>query len=265
MKIIKKIFTIFLSILLIFLFLFLALTINLESLAIDNINDNMVKPQVTEQIINVIKEKYPNFDDEKIQKLKNELLSNPDIDEITKVYIQNIIDNALSKTNNNIPNTKEDIIAIVNRLNLSDSQKQIIIEEINETEIETVYNKIEIEVEKKLDQNNIKFIKIYNFLISNMFNYCLVALIILLCIIILLLADYFMLNLGISIMMSSFTIVLLLPKILSEISKKYEIIRNINIANIIKYGYLYFIIGAVFIITHLIFMIIKRSKKCLQD
>ena len=56
MKIIKKIFTIFLSILLIFLFLFLALTINLESLAIDNINDNMVKPQVTEQIINVIKE-----------------------------------------------------------------------------------------------------------------------------------------------------------------------------------------------------------------
>ena len=71
-------------------------------------------------------------------------------------------------------------------------------------------------------------------LISNMFNYCLVALIILLCIIILLLADYFMLNLGISIMLSSFMIVLLLPKILSEISKKYEIISNINITNITK-------------------------------
>ena len=66
MKVIKKLFTMFLSLILIVLFIVLALIFTLEELTINSFNENLVKPKLKESIIIIIKDKYPNFNEDKI-------------------------------------------------------------------------------------------------------------------------------------------------------------------------------------------------------
>ena len=101
MKVIKKLFTMFLSLILIVLFMVLALIFTLEELTINSFNENLVKPKLKESIIIIIKDKYPNFNEDKIKELGNEIINDPDVDYITKIYIENIIQSILS--NRDIP------------------------------------------------------------------------------------------------------------------------------------------------------------------
>ena len=265
MKIIKKIFTIFLSLILIILFIGLAFISTLEEITLNSFNENLVKPQIKEEVITIIEDKYPNFNEEKVKELTNEIMNNPDIDYITKIYIENIIQTILSGKDIPLEQTKDDIISIVQKLNLTDSQKNIIIEEINSTNTTIIYKEIETKVKSSISENDKKIIKIYNFLISDISKFSVIGLLILLGLIIVLLADYFMLNLGLSIIASCGCIFFIIPKYIYKIIEEISILSNnlkINFDLLYKYGYLYFIIGAIFIIIHLIIMIIRRSKEC---
>jgi hypothetical protein len=267
MKVIKKLFTMFLSLILIVLFIGLALIFTLEELTINSFNENLVKPKLKESIIIIIKDKYPNFNEDKIKELGNEILNDPDVDYITKIYIENIIQSILSNRDIPLEKTKEDIIRIIEKMNLTDSQKNNIINEINNVNSTLIYSDIEFKVKSSMTERNTKIIKIYNFLISDISKICLLILLILIGLIIILLADYFMLNLGLSIITSSSLIFFFMPKYIYLIFEKISILSKeykINLDLLYKFGYLYYIIGSIFVIIHLIILIIRRRRECLQ-
>lgn len=267
MKVIKKLFTMFLSLILIVLFIVLALIFTLEELTINSFNENLVKPKLKESIIIIIKDKYPNFNEDKIKELVNEILNDPDVDYITKIYIENIIQSILSNRDIPLEKTKEDIIRIIEKMNLTDSQKNNIINEINNVNSTLIYSDIEFKVKSSMTERNTKIIKIYNFLISDISKICILVLLILIGLIIILLADYFMLNLGLSIITSSSLIFFFMPKYIYLIFEKISILSKeykINLDLLYKFGYLYYIIGSIFVIIHLIILIIRRRRECLQ-
>lgn len=267
MKVIKKLFTMFLSLILIVLFIVLALIFTLEELTINSFNENLVKPKLKESIIIIIKDKYPNFNEDKIKELGNEILNDPDVDYITKIYIENIIQSILSNRDIPLEKTKEDIIRIIEKMNLTDSQKNNIINEINNVNSTLIYSDIEFKVKSSMTERNRKIIKIYNFLISDISKICILVLLILIGLIIILLADYFMLNLGLSIITSSSLIFFFMPKYIYLIFEKISILSKeykINLDLLYKFGYLYYIIGSIFVIIHLIILIIRRRRECLQ-
>ena len=182
MKVIKKLFTMFLSLVLIILFVGLALIFTLEEITLNSFNENLVKPKLKESIIIIIQDKYPNFNEDKIKELGNEILNDPDVDYITKIYIENIIQSILSNRDIPLEKTKEDIIRIIEKMNLTDSQKNNIINEINNVNSTLIYSDIEFKVKSSMTERNTKIIKIYNFLISDISKICLLVLLILYCI-----------------------------------------------------------------------------------
>jgi hypothetical protein len=263
----KKIVIILISIILVMCLLVFAAVINLEYIAVNVINESIIKPQVTEEIVTILKDKYPEFTEEKVNTLKEELFSNANIDELTRQYINTILDNILMKNDDKIIINKDGIINIINSLKINETQKEIIINEINNQELEHISNLIKIEVKEKLSEKELKFLKIYNFLISNRFRNVLLIVIFTLIILSLILEKCNTLYLGSSIIISSLLTIILLPKLLVDIAARNTILISnnvINRTNIVNLGYIYLIIGLLLIILNLIIIFIRRRKKCLQ-
>lgn len=267
MNVFKKIVIILISIILVMCFLVFAAVINLEYIAVNVINESIIKPQVTEEIVTILKDKYPEFTEEKVNTLKEELFSNANIDELTRQYINTILDNILMKNDDKIIINKDGIINIINSLKINETQKEIIINEINNQGVEHISNLIKLEVKEKLSEKELKFLKIYNFLISNRFRNVLLIVIFTLIILSLILEKCNTLYLGSSIIISSLLTIILLPKLLVDIAARNTILISnnvINRTNIVNLGYIYLIIGLLLIILNLIIIFIRRRKKCLQ-
>ncbi|MEG2010491.1 MAG: hypothetical protein RSA15_00905 [Bacilli bacterium] len=265
MKLLKKIFTILLTFIFMITLSLFALILTLKEISIKSINESFVKTEVKTVIISSIKNNLATLNSKDINEIENQILISNELENITKIYLQTFIDNVLSNENQKTPNTKKEFINIVNNTTLSDKQKEKVIEIINQQNEDKIYKKLTQTFKNNLTDKQKNIIKIYNFLSSKILLYCIIAIITVLSLLIIVLADYWLLNFSISFFTVGISFIFLLPRFINKInfkiSDKLKLPIKLNIDAINNIMLFYIIISLVLTLTYFIVKYFKKNHK----
>ena len=234
----KKILIYIINVFILILFLILTVSLTIKDITIDTV----YKTEISTNIKENIKKEYPEIEQIEDKEIKN----------IISKYIDVIArDEDITITN--------EVDVILNKYNISEEQKEEIINKVNEKNdeiIETVKKEYESSERDKF------MLSVYNFLDSNILRVIIIVLISLLFILIVLLQKSlykWMKEIGSDLIIVGLSIIFVLPNVITNINK-----TSLDISSIIDLGKLYFIIGTILIIIFLIIYYIKKRKLALS-
>lgn len=266
----KHFFTGILTLLIALLVSLLCVSFCLKDIVVNTLSKEVVESEVTNQVTKVIEDVYDDVDYDTLQKVENSISNSEELTDITKKYFDNIVDSIVNDTDVEIPNTKQEIISLINEneellkengIEFTDEQKQKVANEITQDEkLDKVYKNFSTSIKENMTDNEVKAVKVYNNITSTSFKWIIIAVIIILTILIAVIKKTYYrwtYNLAVSFAISGVLLTLLLPFVIDSISIEMtnKILGNstsININSVINLGYISFVLCALFIIIYII-------------
>lgn len=265
-KFIIVLFTIIISI----LTCLLCISHGIKDAVVNTLSSVVVKNEITSKIVSSVKEYYPGINYETLEEVEKRIGNNEKINDLTAKYFDGIIDSVLNNKEVKLPDTKEELLALIDDneavlkergIEVSPEQKQRVVDEIvNGGVIENVYEKVTVTVKSNLTNKQQKLVEAYNFMSSKTIMLALSLSIIILIILIAILKKTFYrwsLNLAISSAISGVIIVFLTPLITNYLGDELasELVSNpvsVNVNMITNAGYICLAVSALSIIIYFI-------------
>lgn len=279
----KRFLLVLLSFLISVIILALCVSYGIKSVVVNIISDNIIKGEITSNVIEEIKDTYSNVSYDLLEEIEINTKNSDEVNKITQKYLDGILDSLSGKGEIEVPNTKEELLTIIednekileeNGIDFTDEQKDHITSELVESGvIDEVYKKLSDELKDNMSDDEEKLVSTYVFIQSNTFRMlCFSSIFILLLIIALLKRSFYRwsVNLGISLVISGLLIILLLPIMVNGLgdifaSKLMDQDLSININNIVNYGYVCVMLSALFIIIYIIGNKVTRYNERKND
>lgn len=279
----KRFLLVLLSFLISVIILALCVSYGIKSVVVNIISDNIIKGEITSNVIEEIKDTYSNVSYDLLEEIEINTKNSDEVNKITQKYLGGILDSLSGKGEIEVPNTKEELLTIIednekileeNGIDFTDEQKDHITSELVESGvIDEVYKKLSDELKDNMSDDEEKLVSTYVFIQSNTFRMiCFSSIFILLLIIALLKRSFYRwsVNLGISLVISGLLIILLLPIMVNGLgdifaSKLMDQDLSININNIVNYGYVCVMLSALFIIIYIIGNKVTRYNERKND
>ena len=279
----KRFLLVLLSFLISVIILALCVSYGIKSVVVNIISDNIIKGEITSNVIEEIKDTYSNVSYDLLEEIEINTKNSDEVNRITQKYLDGILDSLSGKGEIEVPNTKEELLTIIednekileeNGIDFTDEQKDHITSELVESGvIDEVYKKLSDELKDNMSDDEEKLVSTYVFIQSNTFRMlCFSSIFILLLIIALLKRSFYRwsVNLGISLVISGLLIILLLPIMVNGLgdifaSKLMDQDLSININNIVNYGYVCVMLSALFIIIYIIGNKVTRYNERKND
>lgn len=279
----KRFLLVLLSFLISVIILALCVSYGIKSVVVNIISDNIIKGEITSNVIEEIKDTYSNVSYDLLEEIEINTKNSDEVNKITQKYLDGILDSLSGKGEIEVPNTKKELLTIIednekileeNGIDFTDEQKDHITSELVESGvIDEVYKKLSDELKDNMSDDEEKLVSTYVFIQSNTFRMiCFSSIFILLLIIALLKRSFYRwsVNLGISLVISGLLIILLLPIMVNGLgdifaSKLMDQDLSININNIVNYGYACVMLSALFIIIYIIGNKVTRYNERKND
>ena len=258
----------FLSVFLIIFTLLLFLSIVISNVVKSNISNVLSKDYIKNYIVNYIIEKMPEGD-YNIEKVKEKIENNKDMDDIAEEYYDTLINDIKNDTTSEISISSK-LTALLDEslkeANLLDEQRNLIKDKFNDNNLNKLYRKLLKLIRDDLEHTNI--VAIYKYVIdSNIKNGLIILNIGILLFLIIINKSLFkvFIHIGLDLVISGLLSFIIFPMFKGMIEKfiQNEIINSdikINTLDLIKPGIYLIVIGLIFIIIYSIYKIIKSKK-----
>lgn len=264
----KRFFCFIFTIIISFIFCLLCLSYGIKDACINTISNSLVKGEITSKIILSIKKNYKEVSYDILEEIENKIGNSHSINKLTTKYFDEIINSVTTGKKVVIPNTKKDLLSLINENEYvlkkhgieatNDEKKKVVDEIVNSNAVNDIYEKVTVIINKNLNENQKKVANLYKLIISKKFKFiCYISIIFLTTLIMIIKGSFykFSINLGFAGLISGVFITFILPIIVNMIdfkftSKLIEESINININKITNLGYIFFVIGAIFIIMY---------------
>ena len=267
----KRFLLVLLSFLISVIILALCVSYGIKSVVVNIISDNIIKGEITSNVIEEIKDTYSNVSYDLLEEIEINTKNSDEVNKITQKYLDGILDSLSGKGEIEVPNTKEELLTIIednekileeNGIDFTNEQKDHITSELVESGvIDEVYKKLSDELKDNMSDDEEKLVSTYVFIQSNTFRMlCFSSIFILLLIIALLKRSFYRwsVNLGISLVISGLLIILLLPIMVNGLG-------DIFASKLMDYGYVCVMLSALFIIIYIIGNKVTRYNERKND
>ena len=257
----------------------LCISLSLKEIVINTLSKQVVKSEITNKVIETLKDKYNNIDYDTLDEIETNIGNSQSINKITEKYFENITDSIVDNKDVKLPDTKEEILNIINEnqyiltekgINITNEQKNIIASElIDNNVIDKLYQKVAGSIKDNMSKEEIMVVNVYDKITKPSFRWIMVSIIIVSTLIIALIKRTYYrwtYNLGVSFAISAIILSFLSPTILDMFSLEItnKIIGNpseININSLINLGYVCFALCALLIIIYIVINKITNYNK----
>lgn len=246
----------------------LLISFSLKEVMINSLSAGIVKGEISNKIVSQTKEAYPEADFDTLNKIETSIGNSIEITDITEKYFDSITNFIINDEELVIPNIKEDIISLIeknenilkeNGIVITEEQKNMIIDKLDDKKLESMYEKISVNVKEKLPEESKTLIKIYDKYTKPTFRYALIAIILFLILILALIKKSYYrwtFNLSVSLALSGTLLALFIPLFNSKLTLflKENIEKNlsININPLVNLGYICLGMCAVCLIIYIV-------------
>lgn len=266
----KKFMSFIITLLISFLICLLCISFSLKEIVINTLAKEVVKDEVSSKVTEVLKNNYSDIDYETLDKIETNIGNNENINKVTEKYFNDIIYSIINDEEVSIPNTKEEIISIINdneyilkenNIEIIEEQKKELSDKLtNDNMIGKVYKNVANSIKKNMSAETIMIVNTYDKLTSSTFRWIVVSIIIFLILLLALIKKTYYrwtYNLAVSCALSGMMLSLLFPFILDGISieitnKLLGKAAEININSLVNLGYICFALCAVLIIVYFV-------------
>lgn len=266
----KKFMSFIITLLISFLICLLCVSFSLKEIVINTLAKEVVKDEVSSKVTEVLKNNYSDIDYETLDKIETNIGNNENINKVTEKYFNDIVYSIINDEEVSIPNTKEEIINIINdneyilkenNIEITEEQKNELSDKLtNDNMIGKVYKNVANSIKKNMSAETIMIVNTYDKLTSSTFRWIVVSIIIFLILLLALIKKTYYrwtYNLAVSCALSGIMLSLLFPFILDGISieitnKLLGKAAEININSLVNLGYICFALCAVLIIVYLV-------------
>lgn len=266
----KKIFTILLTLIITIFVCLLCVSFCIKDIVINTISKEIVTKEISSKVIEVTEEVYDDIDYETLEKLETSIGNSEELNLITKKYFDNIVDSIINDADVEVPNTKEDILALINQneailkengIVVTEEQKEKLASKITEGgKIDKVYKNVVTSIRNKISYEEVQVIKAYDRVTKPEFTWTIIAIIIVLTLFIALIKKTYYrwtYDLGIAFVFSGIILSLVAPLMMDIVSiditeKILGETAEININPLVNLGYGCFSLSALFIIIYIV-------------
>lgn len=268
----KKILIRLLTIWIILLLFIFGIVLNMKVVLLNTMNQ-LIKKELENNIINIIKQKNLEEENQIKEELKKSFENNDSIKNIMNTYLDTIVDmiNNDTKTNINIKSDIENLIETSQNIlqeygiTLTEEEKNEILSVVSSNEINDLLNEEITNIKKDIPKEIKTFFKVYEILTSTTFKICIgVLLVVSLLFIGLLKKSYYkwLSNLGEASLITGLFLAILFPICLNYIVMQLTIENAITIPiiSIKNYGYACFAFGIIEIILTIVISKIAMKK-----
>lgn len=268
----KKILIRLLTIWIILLLFIFGIVLNMKVVLLNTMNQ-LIKKELENNIINIIKQKNLEEENQIKEELKKSFENNDSIKNIMNTYLDTIVDmiNNDTKTNINIKSDIENLIETSQNIlqeygiTLTEEEKNEILSVVSSNEINDLLNEEITNIKKDIPKEIKTFFKVYEILTSTTFKICIgVLLVVSLLFIGLLKKSYYkwLSNLGEASLITGLFLAILFPIGLNYIVMQLTIENAITIPiiSIKNYGYAFFAFGIIEIILTIVISKIAMKK-----
>ena len=265
----KKVINFLITLVIAFLIFILCISFTINDVVINTLSKEVVSSEISDEFVAQIEDEY-EINYEALDEIKENINNSSEINELTEKYFNNIIDSVVNDTEVRMPETKDDILALIdeneyileeNDIELTDKQKDKIANELTEDGIlSKVYQNVTQNIKEKLSKENVNLIKTYDNITKPAFRWIvLVAIVILTLILAVIKNTYYRwtYNLAVSSFISGVLLAFLFPFVLDsvEMDLTTKILGNastININPIVNAGYICLCVCALFAIIYIV-------------
>lgn len=266
----KKFMSFIITLLISFLICLLCVSFSLKEIVINTLAKEVVKDEVSSKVTEVLKNNYSDIDYETLDKIETNIGNNENINKVTEKYFNDIVYSIINDEEVSIPNTKEEIINIINdneyilkenNIEITEEQKNELSDKLtNDNMIGKVYKNVANSIKKNMSAETIMIVNTYDKLTSSTFRWIVVSIIIFLILLLALIKKTYYrwtYNLAVSCALSGIMLSLLFPFILDGISieitnKLLGKAAEININSLVNLGYICFALCAALIIVYFV-------------
>ncbi len=266
----KRLLTFILTIIISVLICILCVSFSIKEVVVNTLSKEVVKKEISSYVTNAVKEIDETIDYETLNEIETSIGNSEEIDKITEKYFNNIVDAVINDKEINLPNTKEEIINLINQnesilvkndIELTNEQKNQIVDLITKDgKIDKIYINISNKIIDNMSDTEIKMVETYNAFISMSFRWIIIGIIILLTVLIALIKKTYYrwtFNLAVAFVIAGALIALLLPftveTVMLNLTEKFiGSAATINLNKIINLGYICFAVCAVFIASYIV-------------
>ena len=265
----KKVINFLITLVIAFLIFILCISFTINDVVINTLSKEVVSSEISDEFVAQIEDEY-EINYEALDEIKENINNSSEINELTEKYFNNIIDSVINDTEVRMPETKDDILALIdeneyilkeNDIELTDKQKDKIANELTEDgKLSKVYQNVTQNIKEKLSKENVNLIKTYDNITKPAFRWIvLVAIVILTLILAVIKNTYYRwtYNLAVSSFISGVLLAFLFPFVLDsvEMDLTTKILGNastININPIVNAGYICLCVCALFAVIYIV-------------
>lgn len=266
----KKLLTFILTIIISVLICILCISFSIKEVVVNTLSKEVVKKEISSYVTNAVKEINETIDYETLDEIETNIGNSEEIDKITEKYFNNIVDAVINDKDITLPNTKEEIISLINQnerileennIELTDDQKDKIAEVLTtDGRIDKIYKNVSNKMINNMSEREVNMVKTYDKFTSSSFRLGIIGIIIILTVLIALVKKTYYrwtFNLAVSCAIAGALIALLLPftveTIMLNLTEKFiGSTATINLNGIVNLGYICFAICAVFIVIYIV-------------
>ena len=265
----KKVINFLITLVIAFLIFILCISFTINDVVINTLSKEVVSSEISDEFVAQIEDEY-EINYEALDEIKENINNSSKINEITEKYFNNIVDSIVNDTEVKVPETKDDVLALIdeneyilkeNDIELTDKQKDKIANELTEDgKLSKVYQNVTQNIKEKLSKENFNLIKTYDNITKLAFRWIvLVAIVILTLILAVIKNTYYRwtYNLAVSSFISGVLLAFLFPFVLDsvEMDLTTKILGNastININPIVNAGYICLCVCALFAVIYIV-------------
>ena len=265
----KKVINFLITLVIAFLIFILCISFTINDVVINTLSKEVVSSEISDEFVAQIEDEY-EINYEALDEIKENINNSSEINELTEKYFNNIIDSVVNDTEVRMPETKDDILALIdeneyileeNDIELTDKQKDKIANELTEDgKLSKVYQNVTQNIKEKLSKENVNLIKTYDNITKPAFRWIvLVAIVILTLILAVIKNTYYRwtYNLAVSSFISGVLLAFLFPFVLDsvEMDLTTKILGNastININPIVNAGYICLCVCTLFAVIYIV-------------
>ena len=241
-----------------------------KDIIVNTLSKEVVESEVTNQITQTIKDVYEDVDYETLEKIETNIANSEELTDVTKKYFDNIVDSIINDKEITIPNTKEDILSIIdqngellkeNGIEFTSEQKDKLVNELTEDgKLDKVYKNVSSSIKDDMTDKEKSVVSFYDKITNPNFRWIVVGLIVIFTLFIALIKKTYYrwtYNLSVAFFLAAIMLSFILPSIVNSLSidlttKFLGKAANININPIINLGYICFAVCALFVIIYII-------------
>lgn len=266
----KHFFTGILTLIIAILVCLLCVSFCIKDIIVNTLSKEVVESEVTNQVTQAIKDVYEDVDYDTLEKIETSIANSDELTNITRKYFDNIVDSIVNDKDINVPNTKDDVIFLINQnedilkengIEFTSKQKDEIANELtNDGKLDKVYKNFSSSIKEDMSNSEKTAVKFYDNLSKPIFRWIIIGLILILTIFIALIKKTYYrwsYNLSVAFFLAAITLSFLMPSIVNSISVDLTNqflgkATDININPIINFGYICFAICALLVIIYVI-------------